>query len=223
MLNLYIVVQVTGTSLGSLTSVSFSLSGGNLTQSDFSHTLKMHPIENKPFSQLTAVLHASCPARLDLQPLLHPTLYEGAAEGTRQFASALLGEIELNSGLCAISTQHLPRAVLPGLPHPPTCKSGSRLLGPLLPFQALETYCRTTDGVRALSSLIVFKFKLLSNPEILEWPSPRVCWRQGTLTLSSLVEPLSPLGDLLPLDAWVRVPLTPVLLSPARCQLRLIG
>ena len=94
-----VVVQVTGTSLGSLTSVSFSLSGGNLTQSDSSHTLKMHPIENKPFSQLTAVLHASCPARLDLQPLLHPTLYEGAAEGTRQFASALLGEIELNSGI----------------------------------------------------------------------------------------------------------------------------
>merc|ERR1719397_227506 len=41
-------------------------------------------------SQLTAVLHASCPARLDLQPLLHPTLYEDAAEGTRPFASALL-------------------------------------------------------------------------------------------------------------------------------------
>ena len=45
------------------------------------------------FFQLTSVLHASCPARLDLQPLLHPALYEHAAEGTRQFASSLLGEI----------------------------------------------------------------------------------------------------------------------------------
>ena len=176
-------------------------------------------------SQLTAVLHASCPARLDLQPLLHPTLYEDAAEGTRQFASALLGEIEFVycPGLCAISSQHLPRTLLPGLPHPPSCKSGSRILGPLLPFQALETHCRTTDGVRALYSSIISKSKFIANPVILEWPSPRVCWQQAMLTLSSLVEPLSPLGELLPLDAWVRVPQTPVLLSRARCQLRLIG
>ena len=44
---------------------------------------------------MTSVLHASCPARPDLQPVLHPTLYEDAAEGTRQFASSLLGEISL--------------------------------------------------------------------------------------------------------------------------------
>ena len=41
-------------------------------------------------SQLTAVLHASCPARPDLQPLLHPLLHAGAADGTPQFAGAIL-------------------------------------------------------------------------------------------------------------------------------------
>ena len=52
--------------------------------------------------------------------------------------------------LC-ISTQYLSRALLPGLSHPTTCKSWSRLLRSHLPFQALEAYCRTPNGVRLLS------------------------------------------------------------------------
>ena len=72
--------------------MSLSLSGEDLfdLKSDYLNGVKANL---KSLSQLTAVLHASCPARQDLQPLIHPTLYEGAAEGTRQFASALLGEV----------------------------------------------------------------------------------------------------------------------------------
>ena len=122
------------------------------------------------FLQLTSVLHASCPARLDLQPLLHPALYEHAAEGTRQFASSLLGEI----GICIcevfaqvfviFSPQYLPRAVLPRLPHAAPRQGRSGIIGSILPFQAIETYCRTTDGVSApycdLISSKMLKFKL---------------------------------------------------------------
>ena len=64
---------------------------------------------------------------------------------------------------------------------------------------------------------------MFANTETLEWLSLHVCWQQGMLTLSSLVEPLSLLGELLPLDVWVRVPPTPVPLSQARCKLKLIG
>ena len=85
------VFQVFGKSTCSLTSRPFSLPGGNISRWPF---LRKIFWEFKTiFFQLTSVLHASCPARLDLQPLLHPALYEHAAEGTRQFASSLLGEI----------------------------------------------------------------------------------------------------------------------------------
>ena len=162
------VFQVFGKSTCSLTSQPFSFPGGNIWRWPFLRKIFWEFMTI--FFQLTSVLHASCPARLDLQPLLHPALYEHAAEGTRQFASSLLGEI----GICIcevfaqvfviFSPQYLPRAVLPRLPHAAPRQGRSGIIGSILPFQAIETYCRTTDGVSApycdLISSKMLKFKL---------------------------------------------------------------
>ena len=75
-----VVVQVTGKSLSSLTSMSFPLSGGNLSQFYCIHTPKLLKPNNQPvnqpvekniyFSQLTAVHRASLSPTSSLDNIL---------------------------------------------------------------------------------------------------------------------------------------------------------